>query len=974
MGIRLALIIAILTLVSYWHLFKVLENSKLSEIQTYTAERGARESEIFSLAEDNHKLLKAELETLYLSADREKNILLFDDIAERQSDGAYRSSASSFDGESSAGIWVSNQTKLTDDIKNRIVIFQQLNTEFGKSWQNRFMNTYILGPENFATSYWPNIPDFVYRLGGDFDIREEQYFAISSETNNPSRKTVWTGLYWDQQAKLWMASIETPVYIDDRHIATIGNDISLTELFSRTLKQDDRGYKLIFQPDGRLVASTQYLSEIKANSGQFKIHDDGDETLQTIYQAVINSRNQVGIKLEELDLYLFVTELKGPGWLYVFVVPTSILTEIAKSTAAIVLFIGLLGLLVELLILFSIMKKKIALPLVELTKATISFAKISNVNQVQLNSSRSDELGRLARSFILMKKRLHERDRELIQNQQKFQNAFDHSPIGMAIVAMDGKILEVNDRFILSVGFSQSELQKMKYTDLLDKEAQVSSKEKQTDILQGKLESYEAERLFKAKSGKLFWCLISVSVQLDESGRPDYAFIQSVNIDQRKLAEDELNRLAYHDPLTSLTNRTMFTEFLENSIQRYQRDVKNCFAVLFIDLDGFKLVNDSMGHIAGDSLLKAISVRLQKYVRDSDVLARFGGDEFCILVQHYEREQEVVDIAGRINKALSSPFIIESESVTISASIGVVISTESTMTAEDYLRNSDNAMYYSKQKGRGSYALFNDAMQSNARQKLILQGELAQAIEKSELVVFYQPLINTRSNQIKGFESLVRWSHPKLGLLSPDQFLPIAEAIGIVDRLDLWVFESAIAQLKEWQFKSGNKALTMNCNASSDLVSDSDSVAKIKSIIEVHELDPKCVNLEVTETVLIQDKEKTKSILSKLSLIGIGIHLDDFGTGYSSLNYLTQFPINTLKIDRSFVQRVSESEKDLAIIESIQLMANRLGIDVTAEGIESIEQFNTLASIGVGTTQGYFHGKPGPKEEWLERLLNNARV
>ncbi|WP_412971283.1 EAL domain-containing protein [Glaciecola sp. MF2-115] len=973
-GIRIAIIITLLTLVSYWHLFSILEESKLTELRTDTLQRGARESQIFKLAEDNHQLLKSELIEQYKSKDAKESAALFAQLMVKQQDGAYRSNPELFDGTREAGAWIGQGVELTEDVKHRTILFTQLNTEYGKSWRNRFINTYILGPENFASSYWPEIPDFVNRLEGSFDIRQEEYFSISTPENNPSRESAWTGLYWDQQAQFWMVSVETPVYNNDSHIATIGNDIALDELISRTLESDENGYKLIFRSNGDLIASSRYLTKLKENSGSFKIDQEGDEQLQTIYKAVISGDRSSAIELDELGLYVFATKLDGPDWYYVYVVPSSILTKLATSTAVIVFLIGLLGLIVELLVLYSIMKKKIAIPLIELTQATMAISKGEVVSE--LNEQRRDELGRLARSFNKMRKRIDKRDREIVRNRNKFKNAFEHSPIGMAIVALDGNIIEANENLAKLLGYSESQLQNMKYSELLNTEAQIISEQKQADIIKGKLTSYEGERLFKRKDGSDCWCIINVSVQNDSNGSPEYAFIQSLNIEERKKAEVELNRLAYHDPLTGLANRMLLIEFLEQEIHLLHRHPEHEFAVLFLDLDGFKLVNDSLGHLAGDDLLKLIANRLKQYVRDTDVLARFGGDEFCVLVKEFEHEVEVIDIAQRINKTLSESFSICDEQINISASVGIVLANKDANTAEDYLRDADSAMYSAKQQGSGNYAIFNAAMHQNAKDELRLRNELTHAYENQEFTVYYQPIIKLETGLVSGFESLVRWAHPERGILTPDNFLYSAENMGLIANIDFWVLESAISQLVTWQETYKRKDLTINCNASSDFISDFNTVERVEALFDKYPLAPSCLNIEVTEGVLIHDTEKTLEILSELIKIGVNIHLDDFGTGYSSLNYLTRFPIDTLKIDRSFVNRIDAGSKDRAIIESIQLLASRLGIKVIAEGVETKEQYLVLKQIGVDCTQGYFHGKPAPVSDCNELLssANNSNV
>ena len=484
------------------------------------------------------------------------------------------------------------------------------------------------------------------------------------------------------------------------------------------------------------------------------------------------------------------------------------------------------------------------------------------------------------------------------------------------------------------------------------------SSSKLAAIAAGTSTSYQAERILQCKDQTLLWCDISVFVQHDQHQKPDYIFIQCMDITKRKQAEKKLNRLAFHDPLTSLANRTLLLKFLDQAIHRYQRNHDHKFAVLFLDLDGFKLVNDSLGHLEGDNLLVAIAQRLQQETRGSDTLARFGGDEFCILLNDISGQDQAIELAKRINKALNLPFIIANEVINTTTSIGIVIASDKLAKAQDYLRDADSAMYHAKHQGRGRYAIFDASMHMQAKHQLRLRNELSRAFEQQQFVPFYQPIICIDTGQICGFESLVRWQHPERGLLSPLQFLSIVEEIHRIAEIDYYMLDLAIAQVVRWRKQFGLDELTISCNCSSEMLSSYKVIERINNLLTEYQLPAHCLNLELTESVLINDPETTLSILEQLQQLGVNIHLDDFGTGYSSLSYLHRFPIHNIKIDRSFVSRILDSNKDHAIVESIVLLANRLGITITAEGVESHQQYLILKQIGVTKTQGYYHGKP----------------
>ncbi len=1114
-GIRISLVIALLTTISYFHIFSKIESTKLAELQSYTQERGARESQIFTLAEDNHLLLKEDILRTYQPINQNSFLDEFERDFVRQADDAVRIDPQNFNGLERAGMWIAKDVELTDELKYRATLLNRLISQYGKSWRNRFINTYAYGLENFATIYWPEIPDFTYRLTADFDIRLEEYFVISIEKNNPEKKTVWTGVYRDKQADLWMVSIETPVYYQQQHIATVGNDMALDELFSRTIKEAPQGgYNLIFREDGRLIAHADYIEELKAADGNFIIERDGDQSLTSIYQAVISSNpKQQMIELDQLNAYLMVSKLSGPGWYYVSVIPKSVVSNVASNTAVIVFISGLIALAIELFVLFFVMKRKITQPLVDLNQATLALSRGHQAKKI--DDLRTDELGRLARSFNTMNQNLIKRDNQLAsanktleqqlqQNQmsqeglaqaqavarlgswqydtmskklslsneliklleiddeqannmsinqlfkrleakpdgpmaeifkqfieqgtqfssshvltsnyhddveymvhstgrvelggkrlsgtvqdlseqyqaerakqkseQLFRNVFHQSTISMAIVSLEGKILEANETLCRTFGYSKNEILQLLFIDLVHPDEQHLSKEKLTAIAKGESISNNAERILVCKDGTEICCYINVFVQVNQKGNADYVFIQCIDISLRKQAEIKLNQLAFHDPLTSLANRTLFIEFLNKAIKQYQRDPEHNFALLFLDLDGFKLVNDSLGHLEGDKLLIAISERLSQEIRSSDTLSRFGGDEFCILVEDVSDEKQVIELAERINKVLAEPFILKNEPINTNASIGIVLASKQLTNAQEYLRDADSAMYHAKHQGRGRYAIFNSEMHQLAKRQLRLRNQMSEALSDNQFVSYYQPIINTHSNSISGFEALVRWSHPDRGLLAPLHFLAIAEEMKRIAEIDYLVIDKALGQLVKWRQQFKRDDLTISCNASSDLISTHHVVDKIKALLSKHDLPATCLNIEVTESVLINEPEVTMEILHQLQQQGINIHLDDFGTGFSSLSYLHRFPIHNIKIDRSFIGRLLDGEKDRAIVESIVLLAGRLGISVTAEGVENLEQYQSLQKIGATKTQGYYHGKPQDAEAVVKLLTEERKT
>jgi len=436
------------------------------------------------------------------------------------------------------------------------------------------------------------------------------------------------------------------------------------------------------------------------------------------------------------------------------------------------------------------------------------------------------------------------------------------------------------------------------------------------------------------------------------------------NIDERMKIEEKLAFDAFHDNLTQLPNRALFLDRLEQAVSSRKRDPQEKFAVLFLDLDRFKVINDSLGHHIGDLLLIEISKRLSKCIRPGDTVARLGGDEFAILLLDLDIKDAAGIVADRISDSLIESFDLEGNMVFISTSIGINLCETEINQSSDILRDADTAMYQAKSKGKAQHAFFDESMYQEAVLQLRLESELRRALEKNQILVYYQPIISLHNQQVIAFEALARWNHPVMGWISPAQFIPIAEETGLISDIGLFILDRALEQTKIWQDSDPRlENLMISVNLSSHQLAQLDLYENSMQVIESHNFPVEKLRLEVTESLLIDNFETAKSILNKYEQAGIKILLDDFGTGYSSLSYLHHFPIHVLKVDRSFVMEMDKREENKAIIKTIKTLASSLNMEVVAEGIEEIEQCNTLAEMGFEYGQGYYFAKPLPPEE-----------
>ncbi len=440
-------------------------------------------------------------------------------------------------------------------------------------------------------------------------------------------------------------------------------------------------------------------------------------------------------------------------------------------------------------------------------------------------------------------------------------------------------------------------------------------------------------------------------------------------------SREHFRHAAFHDSLTGLPNRSLLADQLKLSIERAKRSVGHMFAVLFLDLDRFKNINDSLGHAAGDSLLIEMAARLESCLRPTDAIARLGGDEFAILLDGLLSHEEALRVAERIQEEVARPFCLSGSEVYTTTSIGINICSGYYDHPEDILRDADTAMYHAKENGKARYELFDTRMHANVVAKLQLENDLRRAVENDEFIVAYQPIVSLKSGRIAGFEALVRWNHPTRGLVGPTEFVPLAEETGLIIEIDTLVLSKSCRQMRQWISQSGEDSLlNVSVNLSSKHFAGPDLIRRVSSALSEAGLESRFLKLEVTESAVMNCADTAASLLTQLRELGIQLSIDDFGTGYSSLSYLHRFPVNTLKIDRSFVNRMAIGDENTEIVKTIITMASNLGMTVVAEGVETYEQHHLLSQMNCEYGQGYFFCKPVDASKASELLLQTNRL
>ena len=582
---------------------------------------------------------------------------------------------------------------------------------------------------------------------------------------------------------------------------------------------------------------------------------------------------------------------------------------------------------------------------------------ISIFTQLLINNiNRSREA--LRESNETLEQKVIERTKELHESEVLYRTIFENTGAATIIIEEDMIISLANSVFVDISGFGREEIEfKKPFFDFLDEKSHRATLNDEGFLSNEK--NLECKFINKEREEK------DILLTITSIPGTENHVASLTDISELKEAERQITHQAFHDTLTNLPNRALFIEHLNMALKRGKRRPEYRFAVLYLDIDRFKLVNDSLGHSVGDKLLKAFAERIQGSLREIDTLARLGGDEFVILLEDIEGEDYAGLVTQRLQKALKRHFIVNTKEVFAPASFGVMLNTQDYDLPEDIIRDADAAMYHAKEKGRAQYKVFDKKLHEKALHLLQRETDLRKAIHRKEFVTHYQPIVSLKTRSVVGFEALIRWNHPQLGLIYPGSFISIAEETGLIIPITRLVLEEACSDLKSWHEQVQHlQKLTLNINISSKHFLLPSLLDDIKDVLDSIGLPPDHLKLEITETALMEDVEETVRHVNRMREYGIQIVIDDFGTGYSSLSYLQRLPIDTLKVDRSFVSRIQNPpDGNRNIVEAIISLAHRLDMIVVAEGVENLEQYTILLNMNCQFGQGYLFSKPIPKQE-----------
>ncbi len=586
---------------------------------------------------------------------------------------------------------------------------------------------------------------------------------------------------------------------------------------------------------------------------------------------------------------------------------------------------------------------------------------------VEINAGRlEDESEELL--FYLVRDISARKDAEnrLRRSEQRFRSFFKNAAAGMAILNPMGDFLEANDAFCAFIGYEPHELKQMNVEQITADANLEETRRYYQQVREGRTLCFNYEKEYRRKDGSHVCGRVTVAWVHDDSGRAQYGIGLVQDITDQRAAQKDIERLVDFDPLTGLPNRRHFQDALLQDLARFE-DSGAALGVLLLDLDHFKRVNDTMGHGAGDQLLRLAGSRLVELTGPSDLVARLGGDEFAVVLREINAIEDVAVIAEKVRQGFETPFICDGEECLISVSVGIAVVPDDGQDVEALLKNAEIAMYDAKESGRNLHRFYSSDIHARAAYRQLLDGHLARALEKNEFTLHYQPQFNLGTGKLVGMEALLRWSNPVLGPIAPDRFICLAEESGLILKIGEWVLRTACRQARLWR-EQGFTGLRMAVNVSGRQFQEVHFAQRVARVLEGCGLEPNALEIELTESCIMDNPDRVRRILLQLKEMGVHLAVDDFGTGYSSLSYLKGFPFSRVKIDRTFVHDVDTDPDDAVITQTIIAMAHTLGMEVLAEGAETEAHIRLLREYGCDEVQGFHCGRPLPEAAFTELL------
>lgn len=850
--------------------------------------------------------------------------------------------------------------------------------------RQQFFNFYLIDKRSFIRIA-PK--DWALEIEADHDFSVDLFYRVATPEENPSRSAVWTPVYFDDIWKQWMTSLIVPVYKEDEFYGITGSDYVLDQLFAQVLTLAQIEPELnafIFDQQGQLLAHPDFMQAIQSQHGDMNTTLSSTQLLPDAFATQLKAFAQMkypapiqAYQYDGKEQMVSITPIEGVNWyLGVYRSRADIMAPADRLKEQVLFGSVVLALLLSLLLQFGVYQ-------LVLKRLNRLFDAVNLMRRGEfdgrLKTSGRDEISQLSQAFVAMRQqtktlldglqlRIEEKD-AAEQEAKKFSKAIAFSGSAVTITDAELVIEYVNPKFLQMTGMDKQEVLGQPLTIMFASSMSLVFDDMFAKLKKGR--AWRSDILLNHTGDGHIWVQQTISPIRDNTGSVTHYVSSAQDITFIKESQREMERLAFFDPLTGLANRSYFKLQLQKVIAICQRGHAKA-ALFYLDLDEFKRINDTLGHDAGDELLRRTASRLKKRLRAEDTVARLGGDEFAILINSFKTQSELITIAEAIRHEVTLPVNLNNREVIVSTSIGIACVPEDGDEQDTLMKRADLAMYQAKSMGRDNYQFYQKALDEAAQEQLELESYLRQALSNNELVLYYQPKVCLGTGRIVGVEALLRWQHPVMGFVGPDRFIPVAERSGLIITIGTWVLDQACAFIKRMH-KIGHTELQVAINLSARQFEQKDLPKMLKKLIEFYDLDASAIELEITESMIMGDVNAAEEQLNELRQLGLSLSIDDFGTGHSSLSYLKRFPIHALKIDRSFVRDIPQDSNDVAITAAVLAMAQKLNVEVVAEGIETKPQAEFLRENHCQLGQGYLFSRPIPEAELIE-LLNKVQT
>ena len=919
---------------------------------THTQKLADAGTSLNALARGLKKKLNSPFETTDIAA--------FELLIERDKDLAWRNQGKSFDGKLESEIFIPPNTLLSDEQKEILLRSKHVLDAFGNSIQSLFNNVWLLTPSNTLIIYDTGVPDFVAKIPANIDYSKTPWITLGDPATNPKRTMRWTPPLFDPVAKIWLVSAVLPLDVHGQWIGMLGHDIYLNKMLP-TIFQPSQRYPgeqhFLLDAQGNFIEAGPWQKALEANPESFK----PDLMNEPILAKLLSNKLSLEPKAFKQEISLMGRKYLAIGmimpsvdWQYFRLIPIDeILASMRQVFYALVGMVIAIGLLIGFLIDAAV-KRNIVARLQVLADVVRRYGAGELTARARLVGD--DEIAKTSHEFDAMAEQL--------------KATLDAIPDLLFELGLDGRYYSVhspNESLLVS---SPSYL-------ISKTVPQVLAPESAAIVMDALQEAHEKGwsqgKQYQRKTAQgLLWFELYVAKKATLNDESPRFMVLSRDITERKVAAEEIQSLAFYDPLTGLPNRRLMMDKLKNILLASENS-GNDGALLFLDLDHFKTLNDTLGHDIGDLLLQQVASRLTACLREGDIIARLGGDEYVIILENLGLDanasaEQATMISQEVLIALNRPYQLNTGTYQSTASIGIALFSDHQQSQDELLKHADIAMYQAKKAGRNTIRLFNPQMQDVINARASLEGELRVAIKQQQFELYYQIQVDSLYRPT-GAESLIRWLHPERGMIPPFEFISIAEESNLILPIGQWVLETACAQIKIWQQNDFTRHLVLSVNVSAKQFRQENFVAQVQTAVTKHAINPMQLKLELTESMLLEDIDGTIATMNAIKEIGVRFSLDDFGTGYSSLQYLKRLPLTQLKIDQSFVRDIVVDSNDRAIVRTIIVMAKSLNLAVIAEGVETNEQRQLLIEIGCTNFQGYLFGKPAPMAQLQECFI-----